>query len=279
MEIFLSWSEAYSHSLANAFRNWIPYTLQNIEPFMSEADIRLGSLWNESINNHLKSSPIGILFVTPENINSPWLNFEAGALSNSLDADTKVIPITFAANDSEVLLSTTPLKQFQSIITPDENGFKQLVTFLNSELDPSMALSSDVLDKTFDRWWPDLKTELDLIDREYQNQKETDTKKKPANTSIDSELLANISRNVDNLVRISKNELIPSNFRKQNSNAYLDLRITYYRLYRFIRQTDPKTIDKSQLDEIYRLVSKLQSPVDNIVGKNIVYHSAANHPI
>lgn len=158
MELFLSWSKSESKELAQIFRGWIPLVLQSCHPFMSQQDIELGKDWNTEINNHLKSSAVGILFVTPENINSPWLNFEAGALSKSLENNQKIIPILFAEETREIVLSESPLKQFQSVITPDEEGIKKLIKTLNGCLESSMEES--MLNKVFDMWWPELKAML-----------------------------------------------------------------------------------------------------------------------
>uniref|UniRef100_UPI0024816846 toll/interleukin-1 receptor domain-containing protein n=1 Tax=Liquorilactobacillus sicerae TaxID=1416943 RepID=UPI0024816846 len=90
--------------------------LQYTEPFMSSDDIARGDDWNNKINGELNNSRIGILFITPENINSNWLNFEAGALFSWKNKDEQqgmVMPVMINSLDITSVLSKSPLKQFQ----------------------------------------------------------------------------------------------------------------------------------------------------------------------
>lgn len=99
MRIFLSWSGDRSKYLAKCFKEWLPNVLQYVEPYMSEKDIKLGERWGKSIEENLRSNDFGLVFVTPENIDAPWINFEAGALSKSLQS--RLVPILY---DAEVTI-------------------------------------------------------------------------------------------------------------------------------------------------------------------------------
>lgn len=199
MEIFLSWSKDWSQELTKAFRDWIPYVLQDVSPFMSAADIALGTNWNEKINSQLEKSTIGILFVTPENIDSSWLNFEAGALSKSLEKGSKIIPILFGDKDINIKLSGSPLKQFQSVIHPDKKGFENLIGTLNDSSEN--PLDQEKISKTFEKWWPDFETNLNSINKKYDTVK-SDTQEVTGNSLQNSEaLIYNISDKLDILLR------------------------------------------------------------------------------
>jgi hypothetical protein len=83
----------------------------------------------------------------------PWLQFEAGALGNVLDA-IRVCPYCFEM-DTAVQF---PLATFQAVAA-DESGTRHLVSAMNKSLG-SLALGERQLDDTFDLWWPMLNQAL-----------------------------------------------------------------------------------------------------------------------
>lgn len=157
MKVFISWSGSMSHRVAVALRDWLPSALQAIEPYVSSEDIDKGARWNTDISKELEDSSFGILCITPENLEAPWLNFEAGALSKSLDR-ARVAPFLFKVERSAI---TGPLLQFQSTLL-ETNDVRKLVKSLNSALD-GQALEETRLDEIFDVWWPKLEETLETI--------------------------------------------------------------------------------------------------------------------
>lgn len=110
MKVFISWSGDRSKSLAQAFREWLPLVLHYVEPWLSEADIEAGERWAQSVAKELAASNFGIICVTSENITSPWVLFEAGALTKSLET-SRVIPLLLDLEFSDI---SGPLAQFQA---------------------------------------------------------------------------------------------------------------------------------------------------------------------
>jgi hypothetical protein len=53
---------------------------------MSAANIDKGARWGMALASELQATEVGIICVTRENVEVPWLLFEAGALSKSVDA-------------------------------------------------------------------------------------------------------------------------------------------------------------------------------------------------
>ncbi len=92
MKIFLSWSGETSYGIAKIFHNWIPSVIQSVQVFLSSEDIRKGARWLRDIGKELNETSIGILFIVPGNHSAPWLNFEAGVISKSVDSAC-VIPL------------------------------------------------------------------------------------------------------------------------------------------------------------------------------------------
>src|SRR5436309_1943241 len=85
MKVFLSWSGDRSRQMAAALRDWLPGVRQSMEPWLSVEDTPLGSRWASDIARVLQDVDVGILCLIPENLNSPWLLYEAGALSKRLE--------------------------------------------------------------------------------------------------------------------------------------------------------------------------------------------------
>lgn len=152
MKVFLSWSGEYSKNVALTLKEWLPLVIQTLEPYVSSEDIRKGSRWSASIGQELEVSNYGILCLTKENINAPWVNFEAGALAKSMDA-AFVTPFLFGLKGSDIDASS-PLLQFQ-YASYNKSDILKLVK------DIYAATKSTVLDdlrltRTFENWWPDL---------------------------------------------------------------------------------------------------------------------------
>ena len=85
MKIFISWSGKLSQNLGNALKEWIPDVLQAVQCYFTPEDIQKGDRWSSEIAKELEESMFGIFCVTPENLNSGWMHFEAGAISKSKD--------------------------------------------------------------------------------------------------------------------------------------------------------------------------------------------------
>jgi hypothetical protein len=157
MKVFISWSGTMSHRVAVALRDWLPSVLQAIEPYVSSEDIDKGARWNTDISKELEDASFGILCITPENLEAPWLNFEAGALSKSLDR-ARVAPFLFQVERTAI---TGPLLQFQSTLL-EADDVRKLIKSLNAALGEH-ALEEARLDEIFEVWWPKLEETLGSI--------------------------------------------------------------------------------------------------------------------
>ncbi len=117
MKVFISWSGNKSHRVALVFREWLPSVIQSVVPYVSSEDIDKGARWSTDIAKELEDSTFGILCVTKDNLNAPWLSFEAGALSKTMDKSF-VSPFLFDIKRAEV---NGPILQFQSTIFEKED--------------------------------------------------------------------------------------------------------------------------------------------------------------
>lgn len=156
MKIFISWSGPSSRGVAEILRVWLPKVLQTVVPYVSSEDIDKGTRWSAEISSQLKDSNYGIICVTADNIAAPWLNFEAGALSKSVE-ESRVSPFLFGIDKNSV---SWPLKQFQSTVYEHDDMLK-LVASINNVCDK--PLDKALLEETFETWWPKLQDKMDQL--------------------------------------------------------------------------------------------------------------------
>ena len=158
MKVFISWSGNKSHRVGLIFREWLPSVIQSIEPYVSSEDIDKGARWSTDIAKELEDSTFGILCVTKDNLLAPWLSFEAGALSKTMDKSF-VSPFLFDIKRSEV---NGPILQFQSTIF-EKDDVKKLMHTLNKACGES-KISDNMLDRAFEVWYPTLERDLRAIE-------------------------------------------------------------------------------------------------------------------
>lgn len=155
MKVFVSWSQKSGHDLALALRDWLPEVIQQVEPWVSSEDIEKGKRWSAEISQSLDSTSQGIVCVTKDNLNEPWLNFEAGALAKSIEtAQVRTVLLDLQPRDV-----TGPLAEFQATKATDREDMFKLAESLNSSCVP--PLPQERLSKAFDRAWDEIKNRLD----------------------------------------------------------------------------------------------------------------------
>lgn len=108
--VFISWSGPLSKAVATALRDWLHVVVRDSVCWMSAEDIAKGSGWNNAINQHLYKCKLGIVVLTRENLHSPWVLFESGALFKA-QPDRLVCTLLCDMKPSEV---SQPLGQFQA---------------------------------------------------------------------------------------------------------------------------------------------------------------------
>jgi predicted nucleotide-binding protein len=154
MKVFISWSGTLSHRVATLLRDWLPNVLQAVEPWLSSEDIAPGERWSNEIWAALEAVEVGIICLTAENVRSPWLLFEAGAISKQ----QRVARMCVYAVDVPLSEIRSPLAQFQ-VNTASRDDTFNLVQSLNSALGTA-SLSEDRLRRSFEVWWPVLDGQL-----------------------------------------------------------------------------------------------------------------------
>jgi len=160
MRVFLSWSGEYTRCIAEVFYEWLPLVIQSVEPFISSGEIKAGDRWQSRINDALENIDFGIIFVTPENKDKPWIMFETGALSKNLGT-SKIIPVL--CNAQEIDFTGNPLLQFQYVRLEQEGVLQILHGICHNLSDEDITLSEHQISEIFAVFWPKLKTKLETV--------------------------------------------------------------------------------------------------------------------
>lgn len=168
MKVFISWSGDKSHKVVTVLHDWLPYIIQVVKPFMSSGDILKGERWGDVLAKELEDTQFGIICLTPSNIRAPWLSFEAGALSKSIDRSL-LSPFLFQVKPDEI---EGPLAQFQTTTFTKEDVFN-LLTSINNRLGSDIRLELALLRRTFETWWPQLEEALTELQSTHEHESTT----------------------------------------------------------------------------------------------------------
>ena len=154
MKIFISWSKTYSGKIANELKVWLKEAFDSkIDTFISSEGIGSGTDWYRKISEELDSSELGILVLTPENINSPWIMYEAGALSNK----KAIIPILFERNPNQV---EGPINK-RNYIVYNKKSFLKLLLDINEII--NAGVSKKALNAFLNTEWEILQSKIDPL--------------------------------------------------------------------------------------------------------------------
>lgn len=178
MKVFISWSGERSKKVAELLDDWIQCVIQAVDPWMSSKDIDRGALWFTEITDQLANTSIGIVCLTKENRNKPWILFESGALAKGLTSNRVcTFLIDLAPTDLE-----NPLAQFNHTF-PVRDSVWELVRTINLSLKEN-ALKESVLSKVFDTYWGQFEKDFKEI-IETTPETEVTTKRKDNDIMLD----------------------------------------------------------------------------------------------
>ena len=154
--------------MASALREWLEMVIQASNPFESSADIRRGAEWWPHIRKELNEARAGIICLTPENLDEPWILFEAGALSSRVEQEAYVCTYLFELEPPAV---PQPLAQYQATKASDKEETKQLVLSINGAINAGLDQTNQtpvkLVEKNFERLWPDLEDMLNAIPSDF----------------------------------------------------------------------------------------------------------------
>lgn len=158
MDVFLSWSGETSKRVAELLRDWLPMVIQSLKPWVSTRDIPSGRKWFEEVSHTTNKYKYGLFCLTPDNPDSKWINFEAGALSSNSEASHIAGLLLQDLSPSQI---TGPLSQFQHVKLCAE-GMRKLLGDMNAIVE-SGSLSEQILSNVFERYWPEFEVQYRQI--------------------------------------------------------------------------------------------------------------------
>jgi hypothetical protein len=156
MKILISWSGERSGQIARLLRDWLPGIVPNIEPWMSANDLRKGGRWAHDLASQLSETHFGLIVVLPENQQSPWLNFEAGAISKWVEF-ANVAPVLFGLEAAEL---RGPLTQFQATVFSKADFVRLLTSIASATGKPA---TESTIERALDFSWPVLLDRVGVI--------------------------------------------------------------------------------------------------------------------
>jgi hypothetical protein len=156
---------------------------------MSQHDLASGRRWSEQLSKELDQSNFGIVCLTPGNLQSPWILFEAGALTKHVEGRACCL-LFRGLGPADV---SGPLSQFQNRVFCRE-GFQKLLFDINDLLERRLDPTS--LQLIYDKWWGDLDREVTAALADPQLEEPTEHKRDH------SDLLEELLLRVRNIQRV-----------------------------------------------------------------------------
>lgn len=156
LPIFISWSQPLAKEVATALRAWIPRVIQDVDPWMSSEDIEAGKFGSQAIFESLNQSTVGIIIVTPANLDRQWLNFEAGSLTRTINThDGVVMPLLINMRGSS---ATGPISELQVKRFDDKDEVFNILEAINRRT--RSPLTQAALRDEFDLKWSMLEEQV-----------------------------------------------------------------------------------------------------------------------
>lgn len=200
MKVFLSWSGTRSERVAELLKEWLPCVLQASDPWVSTSDIERGAQWFSSIQGQLQETTTGIICLTQENKEKPWILFEAGALAKGL-SDARVCTLLIDLEPQHV---RPPLGQFNHTQVTKDDMFKLICT-LNERLTKSLNMT--VLKQVFNAQWSFFEGKFQSIIQETQGNVIGPQEPIRGQDDILAEILEHTRRFNNRLTRLEKYQL------------------------------------------------------------------------
>lgn len=155
MKVFLSWSGPRSRAIAEALNDWLRRVIQAVRPFYSP-EIEKGAKWSSEVDEALEGTRFGVICLTPDNLTSPWIHYEAGALAKTKDALIWTFLHGLAPADVP-----PPLGKFQHTVA-EKGDVLLLLKTINGRLAEvgGEPLQDRLLEDNFELFWPMLEIKL-----------------------------------------------------------------------------------------------------------------------
>lgn len=157
--VFISWSGERGKWVASALHDWLPVVIQNAKPWMSAVNIDPGSRALAEVAGHLHGIKVGIVCLTPESLRAPWILYESGALSKTIDDKTRLC--TYLLGGLQPSDVEYPLGMFQATY-PHQDGTRRIAHTINKAVNEHPIPDKNI-DRMFDKMWVELAQKLETM--------------------------------------------------------------------------------------------------------------------
>lgn len=192
MKVFVSWSGEFSKKIALLIKDWVEQCIQSVEAFVSDEDIEKGENWSARLSNELSNTNYGIVCLTSDNISTPWIHFEAGALSKLVDSRVSTIAVDVQYSEIK-----GPLSSFQNTKL-EKTDMLSLLKSINNSIEKSgeKSLNEDKLKNSFEAFWNTFDKNLKKL---FDDHKKEPVKKQTSKMQIQQE-------SFDELLQLMRNQ-------------------------------------------------------------------------
>jgi hypothetical protein len=269
MKVFVSWSGQRSKAVAELISDWIKCVLQASHPWISTRDIDKGAIWFSEISDQLKDTAAGIVCLTQENKNKPWILFETGALAKGLSTN-RVCTFLIDLQPSDI---EDPLAQFNHTV-PERTSMWGLTCSLNNCLE-SHRLDERILRQVFETYWPQFESGFK---KALAENKPTETVEPRSDESILSEILRNTrvlsSRIRDIELKVEGDRMLGGSI---TSSAMSSPHIPDELIAELISQRDELGATPSKIRADLESLGFSRSSVNEAFAKRGIFFSAPEH--
>lgn len=157
MDVLISWSKSQSQELASAFYGWLPKVVPGLRPWMSSKDIDKGKQWFSELQGLLSDATSCVVCVTKENVRSPWIYYETGAIAAKKQ---EVLVCPYLLDVAVSMIADGPLSQFQCTEATKSDTLS-LIRSMNRAL--ATPHDDGLLCGNFEIKWPEFERAIDRI--------------------------------------------------------------------------------------------------------------------
>lgn len=155
MKIFISHSGPRSRQIAEAFHTFLPTANPSFEPWYSYENLDRSRAWYGQIVEQLSEVGAAIICLTPDNLEKPWIHYEAGALIHALDG-TRVYTYLYELGPADI---GGPLALFNHTQATQKDTLA-LVSSLNELLEGEDRAEDERLQINFNALWESFQKQM-----------------------------------------------------------------------------------------------------------------------
>lgn len=165
MKVFIGWSGDESKQLAQMLRRLLRKVFPAITVEVSYEENK-GAVWLPRLVQKLERTRFGVLCMTPANLNSEWLLFEAGVLSmaTTVGTEKRLCPYLLGVEPGYL---PSPLGMFQTAYA-DWDGTRELLDTIvkaQSAANTRRRSLDRKQEQVFESHWPEFKAQLDSLQK------------------------------------------------------------------------------------------------------------------